>query len=79
MGGYTTWRIDQRFRDQVERVEQASIDTDYRTCLGGNRIRTGIRNVIITAYPEGPRRDTALAEFTLRDCEGEFPKRTITP
>ena len=76
MGGYTTYRTDQRFREQVERVEQVSTDTDYRTCLGGNKIRTGIRNVIVTAYPEGPRREQALAEFVLRDCEAEFPART---
>jgi len=77
-GAYTTYRTDQRFREQVDRVEQASIDTDYRTCLGGNKIRNGLRNVISTAYPEGPRRDAALAEFLLRDCEVEFPMRSNT-
>ena len=76
-GAYSTYKTDQRFREQVERVERASIDTDYRTCLGGNKIRTGIRNVINTAYEEGPRRDAALAEFILRDCEAEFPRRSM--
>jgi len=78
-GAYSTYKTDQRFQDQVDRVEQASVDTDYRTCLGGNKIRTGIRNVINTAYEEGPRRDAALAQFVLRDCDSEFPTRSVNP
>lgn len=84
-GAYSTYRTEQRFNDQVgnvemliRHIEQASIDTDYRTCLGGNKIRSGIRNVLEGSFEVGnPRREQTLAQFALRDCEGEFPARSM--
>jgi len=79
VGAYSTYRTDQRFHEQIDRVEQASIDTDYRTCLGDNKIRAGIRSVLEGSFAVGnPRREAVLSQFIIRDCEGEFPMRSST-
>jgi len=80
-GAYATYSIDARFSRQVADTKQATIDGDYRICVGGNKIRSGIRKVLSSSYPDAdPRREAALSEFILRECEIEYPNRsTPTP
>ncbi len=59
-----------------KQIEKEIINSDYETRVGDEKSRRHSQKGISNRYEEGPRRDEALSQFILRDCDVEFPTRT---
>lgn len=58
LGGYATWRIDQRFESQVQTFARYSLAQDYKSCVNQNKNAEKIRDLIILATDPSTRLDT---------------------